>query len=393
MSDKYNKPFDDVDWVDFQKKYMDAMQAFNSQDSSMNSYWVNAMNDWWNSAKPEMPDQNVNVFEKVLDQCRNYYFMSEQFSRMYEGLNKAKKNEKNIISFINEKFKEIENIFKDSKNIFNWNGFADNYEHPIDLIKSVFSKSPLNSGDLFSDNIFDLGKVSDQILSSPGIGYSREAQDKIKVLLKLGSTYQENYQEYQSEMLRLNQEALELMRARIIDMTKNGESISSMRQIYDLWVETNETVYGEYVYTDEYSELNGRLVNSMMAFKKQSQEITEDNMKAMHLPTTRDMNELERRHYELRKQVKVMQLEIDELKKQLQKKNTEPVIVKKKKKVHSGAKKKTKKKVVTKPSNVVEIKQVKPKTKKTSNAKSSKKKASRNTKKAAPEKGIIEIKF
>ena len=138
--------------------------------------------------------------------------------------------------------------------------------------------------------------------------------------IKLWANYQENYQEYQSVMLRLNQEALDLMRDRIISTSKDGESIDSMRQIYDLWIESNEKVYGDYVYTKEYAELNGRLVNSMMAFKKQSHEITEDALSAMHMPTTKSMDELERRHYELRKQVNEMRAEISNLKKQSQQK-------------------------------------------------------------------------
>lgn len=391
MSNKDKTPFDDFDLADIQKKYMDALMAFKSPESTMDSVWVNAMDNWWKSAKTDMPYESSNIFEKVLNQCRNYYFMSEQFSSLLDGMNRSKNNNDQLTDFINKKFKEIESAFSSGKNTFNLNGFLDNFEQPIDLMKSAFSNSSFDPSEIFDGLNPDLGKIREQILSIPGLGYSREAQDKSKQAMKLWANYQENYQEYQTVMLRLNQEALDLMRKQIISMQTNGESINTMRQIYDLWIESNEKVYGDYVYTKEYAELNGRLVNSMMAFKKQSHEITEDMLSAMHMPTTKSMDELERRHYEMRKQVNEMRVEISNLKKQLQQKDRNTAVVKKETKPVVRRKKKTKKRVTANSSNVVELKQVKKKVANT--VKAVKKKTKQKTKKTSADKGMIEIKF
>lgn len=391
MSNKYKTPFDELDWSEMQKKYTDALMAFKSPESTMDSVWINAMDDWWKSAKTDMPYESSNIFEKVLDQCRNYYFMSEQFSSLLEGMNRSKNNNDQMTDFINKSFKEIESAFTSGKNSFNLNGVLDNFEQPIDLMKSAFSNSSFDPDEILNGMNPDLSKLREQMLSIPGLGYSREAQDKSKNAIKLWANYQENFQEYQSVMLRLNQEALDLVREQIISMSKEGESIDSMRQIYDLWIESNEKVYGEYVYTKEYAELNGRLVNSMMAFKKQSHEITEDMLSAMHMPTTKSMDELERRHYELRKQVNEMRAEINNLKKQLQLKNKKAVVVKKESKPVVRRKKKTKKQMTANSSNVVELKQVKKKAENT--VKAIKKKTKKKTKKTSADKGMIEIKF
>lgn len=391
MSNKDRTPFDELNWTEMQKKYMDALMAFKSPNFIMDSVWINAMDDWWKTAKTDMPYESANIFEKVLDQCRNYYFMSEQFSSLLDGMNDSENNKDKLTDFINKSFKEIESAFSSGSNTFNLNGFLNNFEQPIDLMKSAFSNSSFDPGDILNGLNPDLGKLRDQMLSIPGLGYSREAQDKSKYAIKLLANYQENYQEYQSVMLRLNQEGLDLMRERIISMSKDGESIDSMRQIYDLWIESNEKVYGDYVYTKEYAELNGRLVNSMMAFKKQSHEITEDMLSELHMPTIKSMDELERRHYELRKQVNEMRAEINNLKKQLQQKNSKTVVVKKESKPVVRRKKKAKKRVTANSSNVVELKQVKKKVANT--VKTVKKKTKQKTKKTSADKGMIEIKF
>lgn len=391
MSNKYKTPFDEIDWSDMQKKYMDAFMAFKSPKPSMDSVWINAMDDWWKSAKVEMPYESSNIFGKVLDQCRNYYFMSEQFSSLLEGMNRSKSNNEQITDFINNKFKEIESAFSSSENLFSWNQFLDKCEQPIDLMESAFSNPSFDPGDLLNSINPDLRNLREQMLSIPGLGYSREAQDKSKQAMKLWANYQDNYQEYQAVMTRLNHEALDLMRKRIINLSKEGENISSMRQVYDLWIDSNEKVYGEYVFTEEYSELNGRLVNSMMAFKKQSHEITEDALSAMHMPTTKSMDEMERRHYELRKQVNEMRAEISKLKKQLQQNSNDSVAIEKESKPTVRRKKKVKKQAVSNPQNVGELKQSHKKT--ANNAKTVKKKTQKKTKKKSADKSMIEIKF
>ena len=394
MSNKDKIPFDGLDWSDFQKKYIDALNAFNSPKPTVNSGWVNAMNDWWQFNKPETPNENMNMFENVLEQSRNFYYVSEQFTNLVDGINKLKNNNKGITDFINSKFKDIDPSVFGGNNSFNWNTLADNFEQPIELLKKTFTDSSVFSNTMFNESNPGMGKIAEQLFSAAGLGANRETQDKHKLAIKLWAKYQDNYQEDLAVKARLNKDALELMRTRILEMSAKGEDISSMRQVYDLWIDSNEKIYGEYVFTEEYSELNSRLVNSMMAFKKQSNEITEDALVSMNMPTTSSVNELARRHYELRKQVKAMQQEISNLKKELLLKNNKPVAAKNDSKssiIKRKSKTKTNKRVAPKSSNVVQIKQDKKKL--TNNVKAIKKKTKQKTKKTATDKGMIEIKF
>ena len=159
-----------------------------------------------------------------------------------------------------------------------------------------------------------IGRLRARLLSMPGLGYSRETQDKLQELLRLWGEYQDNYQEYQSVMTRLNQESLALMQKAISKRFRNDKDIRSLKQLYDLWIESSERAYGEYVFTEEYAALNGRLVNSLMAFRQKQNEISEDILAAMNMPTMRAMNTLERRQHQLRKQIKTLEAELQTLK-------------------------------------------------------------------------------
>ena len=392
-----NKKTDELSWFEFQKKYLDALIAFNPSSSFMNnsspdnSFWNAAMEQWWNSMKASSPTQNENLFEKVIEQSRNYYFMGEQFSSLIDGISNFN-NQKDISSFINQKFKELQSMVSQTSNQFNFGSFADAFEMPFAGMK----ENPLN--DFFNfEGMFDginpaMKEMRNKFLSMPGIGHSRETQEKIQELIKLGAIYQDNAAENQTVMNQLSQDALELMRKKILRMSKNGEDFNSMRQVYDLWVESNEKVYAEHAYTKEYSELNGRLVNSQMAYMKLSQEVKDDVLTAMNMPTNRAVHELERRQYELRKTVKTLEAELKSLKetvttdKSNKKSNSDNVAKKKAVKKKATKKKAAKKKAVKK--KATKKKAAKKKVAKKKTTKKKAKKKSRSTKN-----GVIQIKF
>ena len=371
MSKKYRTPFEDLGWSEMQKKYLDAFKIFKSSESVMNSSWVNEMDEWWKSANNKNSHRSSSIFDRVLEQANVYYFMSEQFSILLNEINHSN-NDEQIQDIINKKFKEIESYLSSCDDSFDWSDFLASHEVPNDLMRSMFDNSIFNHIQLLNELNPDLERLVQEILSISGLGYSREAQEKLKEAIKSWRDFQSNFNEYQSVMMHLSKKGLELMRNHIISMQTGDESINSMLQIYNLWIESNEKVYGDYVCKDEYSELMGRLMNSMMAFKKKSDEIIEDTLSALHLPTTKAMNELEQRHYLLRKQVNEMRAEINNLKKNIKQDNSIVPVFKKGSKTNLRSEGKVNKKVTSKTSNIVERKQVNKKS--VSNVKTIKKK-------------------
>ncbi len=403
MNNKKNTPFDGFDWSDMQKKYIDALAAFNAPGATTDSGWVNAMNDWWQSNKPEAPNENLKMFENVLEQFRNYYYLGEQFSNLIDGINGLKGNTESITDFINAAFKKIDPVFFDTNNNFGWHKVADNYDQLIKLLQSAPLNASVFKSGILKESSASMGAMADHLFSVASLGVNRGTQDKYKEAIKLWAKYQDNYQEDMVVKMRLSQEALALMRLRMLEMSKQGTHINSLREIYNLWVECNEKIYGEYVFTEEYADLSARLVNSMMAFKKQSHKIIEEALVAMNMPTTSAMNDLERRHYALRKQVKALHLEINNLKKELLQKSDNPPAEKSNSKP-AGIKKKTKasKRVVSKPVTKVQKSRKKsassavniPKSKKKiARISVAKKKIKRRTKKQSADKGMIKLKF
>ena len=340
MSDKKKAASGDPDWLAMQRRYLDALSSLGagnpfaaaspfqtaSSFSPLNPFgapagpapgapWANAMHGWWPSARPAAPDDTRDFFGKVLEQARHYWSIGAQFSKLIEDIAACEGNKKAILACVNARCKALQAASAAACNP----GPADpaqQYEALLALLQTAGAglSSWLEAGaGAFSPGA-GIGRLRARLLSMPGLGYSRETQDKLQELLRLWGEYQDNYQEYQSVMTRLNQESLALMQKAIIKRARNDKDIRSIKQLYDLWIESSEKAYGEYVFTDEYAALNGRLVNALMAFRQKQNEISEDILAAMNMPTMRAMNTLERRQHQLRKQIKTLEAELQALK-------------------------------------------------------------------------------
>ena len=338
MSDKKKAASGDPDWLGMQRRYLDALSSLGagnpfaagnpfqaaSSFSPLNPFgapagpapgapWANAMHGWWSSARPATSDDTRDFFGKVLEQARHYWSIGAQFSKLIEDIAACEGNKKAILDCVNARFKALQAAAAVAYNP----GPADptqQYEALLAFMQTAGAGlSPWLAAGAFGPEA-GIGQLRARLLSMPGLGYSRETQDKCQELLRLWGEYQDNYQEYQSVMTRLNQESLALMQKAIIKRSKKGEDIRSIKQLYDLWIESSEKAYGEYVFTDEYAALNGRLVNSLMAFRQKQNEISEDILAAMNMPTMRAMNTLERRQHQLRKQIKTLEAELQALK-------------------------------------------------------------------------------
>ncbi len=312
-------PFGNAGWSDIQKQFMDALMG-NRAPSTPG--WADAMEFWWRTFKPDIAPANDNVLNKMFEQCRSYYVLSQQFSEIYQSMQKAQQTTEDFNQFLNEQFQALESMLSENQQLFNWTSFVEQCEQPAEVLRNFMSNTPLYTGDVFNELSPELKKVRERFLSVPGVGYSRETQEKMQEALRLWANYQDKYQEFHSVMSRLNHDAMALMRKRLVKMHKQGESVDSMRQIYNIWVDSNEKVYGEFVFTEEYAELNANLVNSLMAFKNKSHEINEDYLKSMNLPTSSSIEALEKRQYELRKQVRALEAEMKAVKSELSAKTT-----------------------------------------------------------------------
>ncbi len=76
--------------------------------------------------------------------------------------------------------------------------------------------------------------------------------------------YQRTQGDYFNQLRDAAMKALDLMEQRLNELAAAGKTVSSLRELYNLWVDCNEETYGQMLRSAAYSELNGRLFNALL---------------------------------------------------------------------------------------------------------------------------------
>lgn len=89
------------------------------------------------------------------------------------------------------------------------------------------------------------------------------------------------------------------------------------RQIYDIWIDCGEQTYAEIVTTEAYQKIYGRFANATMACKNHSQDIRQEMLRSMNLPTKQDLNSAYERIQTLTRELREAKKDIADLKRQV----------------------------------------------------------------------------
>lgn len=137
----------------------------------------------------------------------------------------------------------------------------------------------------------------------PGIGYTREKQEQVGALYKQWVEFERRARDYNAAMAKVGMDALQKFQDYLANPPKDTPPLQSLKAIYGKWVDVCEDVYAKYAMSQEYTDLYGDVVNALMAFKKQQNQIVDQMMAQMNLPTRAEVDSLHKRVHELRREL------------------------------------------------------------------------------------------
>ncbi|MCG8378759.1 MAG: class III poly(R)-hydroxyalkanoic acid synthase subunit PhaE [Proteobacteria bacterium] len=420
MSKKTFNPFDKTSFLEAQKAFIDAWSNLSrvmshddrvSNTTNVNNAWAQAMEFWGKTTNNMLPSDVQHVFTNLIEQAKIYNLLGEQFNSFINKYNTLDKSSEDWRARLESYFNEFATMFSgrgnEASNVFK-QMLGTWHQLPMDTIQRTMSSASLMPGDFLQGLKNDaLNAATEKYLSVPGIGYTRESQEAYLNGIRLWTDYQNALNDFNSANSRVGIQALEQLQKKIFALAEEGKEITSLRQIYDLWVDANEDAYAKFAYSKEYRKLYGELVNRLMKYKQYNQQIIDESLAAMNIPTRRGFDTLKERQQELRrtlfitkqtlknheKQVQELKNKIESLESEVAKKQSVSVKADKKKKTKQAAvkkagSKKAKKKARKKAKKKATVSKPKPKAK----SRSTKKQAS-SGKPATVAPGMTLIKF
>ena len=131
----------------------------------------------------------------------------------------------------------------------------------------------------------------------PALGPTRESQESMQRLAQLGARFAQAQMQVSGQWNDIIGKALRELGERLTPKLKSGAAPASMKEVYDLWVDSAETVYAQAARGSAFVQAQAELTNSMSQLRSAQRELLEEWARQFDLPTRAELNSI---HQQLR---------------------------------------------------------------------------------------------
>ena len=317
-----SQPWDEA-WMKAQQQYWEAWAALcklNPGQETPAGAWTQTLDQWWKAAG--VPHGSREVYERFVDQGRNFFRVGEVITGFLDGIDDTAKASDEWKGLLRRRFDELKKLLVADPTLDlpgTLKGLLSFCQLPADTLNRLLAGATALPGDFLQNLRSDLwDKAADHVhervdkfLSVPGVGYTRESQEQNQALVRLLIDYQRALHEYTAAHGGLAADTLDRLYKKIIELADEGEHISSLRQVYDLWVDCGEEAYAEFVMSAEYAKVYGEFINALMAVKHHLRMVLDEQLGALNMPTRRELDTVLKRQQELRRSLRALESRVD----------------------------------------------------------------------------------
>ena len=136
--------------------------------------------------------------------------------------------------------------------------------------------------------------------SMPALGPMRESQESMQRLAQLGMRCAQAQLQVSGQWNDIIGKALRELGERIAPRLKSGGAPASMKEVYDLWVDSAESVYAQAARGATFVQAQAELTNSLSQLRSAQRELLEEWAKQFDLPTRAELNSIHQQLRELK---------------------------------------------------------------------------------------------
>jgi polyhydroxyalkanoate synthase subunit PhaE len=165
----------------------------------------------------------------------------------------------------------------------------------------------------FSDLYWDAyERTMGRLLESPSVGYRRELDERLLQSFRAWVDFRRASFEYLTVLGETWVRTLAEMTSELESRTKEGNTVTSLVELFNLWTTVADRVLIETFGHEEYAEVQGRLLNASMAYRLEERQTAEAFLKMSHLPSRGELDEVGRELHQLRRDVRDLRKQLRE---------------------------------------------------------------------------------
>jgi class III poly(R)-hydroxyalkanoic acid synthase PhaE subunit len=147
----------------------------------------------------------------------------------------------------------------------------------------------------------------------PAFGLTRERQEALQRLGAAAQRYQQALASFSELLGKVAGDAVERLARRIAGRPADAAPLASLRAVHDLWVECGEEAYAAAAHGSAFAKAQAELTGALVALRGEQQKIVEDWARSLDLPTRSEVNTLIKRVNTLRRRLREVEEELDQL--------------------------------------------------------------------------------
>ena len=153
-------------------------------------------------------------------------------------------------------------------------------------------------------------------LKIPKIGLPREYHERLSELLDKSTIFFSHLVELIYQFTTPFEKTHRVMQAKVKKMLEGGEIVEDPKQVYNDWIRILEKHFLDMLKSKEYTEVLNNTITSLAAYKGVKNSVADIFLKEMQIPTGRDMDEVYKDIYNMKKKIKELSRQIEKLNKE-----------------------------------------------------------------------------
>ena len=146
-----------------------------------------------------------------------------------------------------------------------------------------------------------------QFLKVPQLGLTRFYQERTADLIDKFNVFQGAMAEFMYLIYLPMDKTHKVMQEKVEELTKEGELLESSQDYYRMWLKILEGHYMTLFKSPEYTQVLGNTLNAMEEYTAARQQLLQDMMQMFQMPTNKEMDELYKEIYILKKRIKKLE--------------------------------------------------------------------------------------
>ena len=144
------------------------------------------------------------------------------------------------------------------------------------------------------------------------MGLTRFYQERINDFVDKQNVFQTSISEFIYTFFLPIQKANEVLQQKIEEQAENGELSDDIKDYYKMWIKILESHYEEFLKSPEYVNILSKTIESLAKYRKAKDAVFTDAIKQLPIPTNKDMDELYKEIYLLKKKVRELNKKLED---------------------------------------------------------------------------------